>query len=161
MIQIKNRTAYSDEGKLLYCPQTKSYSPRMALINGMTAESFEEVDNEPPYPDEEYCEMVDRMVKERYPQREENARLRKMLAASVSGRMTEEEAERARAEFEEFDAFVEDCKLRAKEALEGRGQSDEVEEDSVESLEDNVESNVASNVESDEYNEDDKPNGNR
>lgn len=75
-----------------------------------------------PYSDEQYNDKVAELVAERYPMAEENAITRKLLnkllhpeAATLDGQGTDTELPKEVAQFEAYNAYVEDCKLRAKD----------------------------------------------
>lgn len=75
-----------------------------------------------PYSDEQYNDKVAELVAERYPMAEENAITRKLLnkllhpeAATLDESGTDKELPKEVAQFEAYNAYVEDCKLRAKD----------------------------------------------
>lgn len=75
-----------------------------------------------PYSDEQYNDKVAELVAERYPMAEENAITRKLLnkllhpdVATLDESGTDTELPKEVAQFEAYNAYVEDCKLRAKD----------------------------------------------
>ena len=72
-----------------------------------------------PYSDEQYNDKVAELVAERYPMAEENAITRKLLNKllhSESATLDDENAiAKEVAQFEAYNAYVEDCKRRAKD----------------------------------------------
>ncbi len=74
-----------------------------------------------PYSDEQYNAKVAELVAERYPLTEENAITRKLLfkllhpeASTIDESGEDTELPKEVAQFEAYNAYVEDCKLRAK-----------------------------------------------
>lgn len=74
-----------------------------------------------PYSDEQYNAKVAALVAERYPLTEENAITRKLLfkllhpeASTLDESGTDTELPKEVAQFEAYNAYVEECKLRAK-----------------------------------------------
>lgn len=75
-----------------------------------------------PYSDEQYNDKVAELVAERYPMAEENAITRKLLnkllhpeSATLDESGTDKELPKEVAQFEVYNAYVEDCKARAKD----------------------------------------------
>lgn len=75
-----------------------------------------------PYSDEQYNDKVAELVAERYPMAEENAITRKLLnkllhpdVATLDESGTDTELPKEVAQFEAYNAYVEDCKVRAKD----------------------------------------------
>lgn len=72
-----------------------------------------------PYSDEQYNDKVAELVAERYPMAEENAITRKLLNKLLhpeSATLDDENAiAKEVAQFEAYNAYVEDCKARAKD----------------------------------------------
>lgn len=98
---------------------------RRRRVNADELDQWEEVAVEdlPPYTTDEYDAKVDALVKERYAQSEENAIMRKLLnallhpeAATLAETDDADDAlPKEIAQFEAYNAYVEDCKLRAKD----------------------------------------------
>lgn len=106
-----------------------------------------------PYSDEQYNAKVAALVAERYPLTEENAITRKLLfkllhpeASTLDESGTDTELPKEVAQFEAYNIYVEDCKLRAKnpelyveaEESDGSGISDESDEREATSSEEGV-----------------------
>lgn len=79
------------------------------------------VDDMRPYSDEQYNVMVAELVAERYPLTEENAITRKLLfkllhpeASTLDESGEDTELPKEVAQFEAYNTYVEECKLRAK-----------------------------------------------
>lgn len=103
MIQIKDNEIYSDKGRLVHRIGTDDYFRHSTALPSDTADEFEEVDELPSYTEEEYKAKVRSLIAMRYTIEDELAIQRQKDAKPV--------------QYAEYDAFCEDCKLRAKEAL--------------------------------------------
>ena len=77
-------------------------------------DDFEEVDEIPPYTKAEYEAKVAEMVRERYSASEEFALQRKAINAVSSPAVTDADGP-AMAEYEAYNAYVEQCKQQAKD----------------------------------------------
>lgn len=110
MIVLKDNQVYSDQGKMVHRLGSDAYFSRATTLPADTAEDFEEVDELPAFTKTEYDAKVAELVRERYSDSEEFAIQRKYLNA-LGGN----EDSVAVAEFETYNAFVEDCKVKAKD----------------------------------------------
>lgn len=106
-----------------------------------------------PYSDEQYNDKVAELVAERYPMAEENAITRKLLnkllhpdVATLDESGTDTELPKEVAQFEAYNAYVEDCKRRAKDP-ELYAAPEPVIEPSPDEVEDAEESAAESNAE--------------
>lgn len=119
MIRIENNQVFSDTGKMVRRKGSDNYFRRSTSLPGYSAGMFEEVDSVPAYTKGQYDEMVALLVRERYTESEEFAIQRKMLNALMApAPINEGEALSGPAvdEFAEYNAYVEECKLKAKDA---------------------------------------------
>lgn len=105
-------------GKRLHLKDTDIYAAKAPVAPGIVGD-WEEVDYAPAYTKAQYDEMVASLVRERYSESEEFAIQRKTLNALVApvsldggGGLTGPAVD----EFAEYYAYVEECKLRAKDA---------------------------------------------
>lgn len=114
MIVIENNQVYSTEGKYVHKLGTDTYFHRATVLPSDTLYDFEEVEELPRYTKAQYDAKVEELIRERYTDSEEFALQRKMINATS----TPERADnRAVEEYEAYNAFVEECKVRAKEIL--------------------------------------------
>ncbi len=109
MINIKNRQVYSTEGKLIHRLGKKSYIKRGTVLPDDTPESFEEVDEEPAYSEEEYGAEVDRLIGRKYSHSAE--------IALINNHFADPADMKADLEYEEYMAYREECKQLAKQNL--------------------------------------------
>lgn len=93
------------DGKWLHRIGTEAYFKRAIMGKNGTAD-FEEVDDVPKYTDAEYSERVNALIRERYSESAELAILRQR----------DVKPER----FAEYNAYCEECKVRAKAELSAR-----------------------------------------
>lgn len=105
-------------GKRLHLKNTDIYAAKAPVAPGSVGD-WEEVDSAPAYTKAQYDEMVASLVRERYSESEEFAIQRKTLNALVAsvpldggGGLTGPAVD----EFAEYNAYVEECKLRARDA---------------------------------------------
>lgn len=118
MVILTNIYAYSDTGKTIHRIGSDAYGSKITLLNGDTASSFEEVDEVPRYTKAEYDAKVAELVRRRYTDNEEFALQRKMLNTLLSpATLSEDAAESAADEYAEYNAYVEQCKVRAPQVL--------------------------------------------
>lgn len=108
MIEIKNHIVTSSEGRMIHRLGTEVYFPsgKGSATATDAPEAFEEVDAMPaPAPDESaYRAEVERLIAERYTVGQEIQFAR--------------EKELAGADYADYLAYVEECKVRAKSAME-------------------------------------------
>lgn len=76
-----------------------------------------------PYTEERYASEVSALVRRRYTASDEAAMQRKMINAITAGK---EPDQKTRTEFDEYNAFVEDCKIEARHILADRIEADEL-----------------------------------
>lgn len=89
------------------------YVKRCILVPPLTIDDYEEVAEIPPYTKDEYDKKVAELVRERYSADEEFAIQRKMINANAS---PETLHNNAISEYQAYNAYVEECKERAKDA---------------------------------------------
>jgi len=79
-------------------------------------DNYEEVDEMPAYTKSEYDAKVAELVREKYTESEEFALQRKAINAAFSpATLSAESSQAALSEYAEYNAYVERCKLRAKD----------------------------------------------
>lgn len=129
MIKIENNQVYSTaEGmKVRRRGTADSGWSRMSALPGESAADFEEVEPgaEPPYTEAERTARIVALIRRRYSADDEFALQRKMLAAMLHPEAmaldedggTETQTPSVVEEFETYNAFVEECKQEATEAL--------------------------------------------
>lgn len=104
-MEIIGKEIVAAEGKWLHRIGTEAYF-RRAIVGANGAADFEEVDEVPKYTDAEYSERVNALIRERYTESAELSILRQRDAKQ--------------AQYEEYYAFCEECKKRAKAELSAR-----------------------------------------
>lgn len=102
------------DGKWLHRIGTEAYFKRAIMGKNGTAD-IEEVDEVPKYTDAEYSERVNALIRERYSESAELSILRQRDAKQ--------------AQYEEYYAYCEDCKKRAKAELSARTNEEKGGED--------------------------------
>lgn len=119
MIKIEKNQVYSTEGKFVHRTGTDTYFKRGTTLMTDTEADFEEVEEIPPYTKSEYDAKVAELVRGRYSDSEEFAIQRKTLEAMLHPEavtMAEGMEEPAEVvEFNEYNAYVTECKERAKD----------------------------------------------
>lgn len=115
MIEIKDNQVYSTEGKYVHKLGTETYFKRSMVLPTDTVENFEEVDALPTFSKSEYDEKVTELIRERYTASEEFAIQRKMInATNAAVPLSDEATNKAIEEYDAYNNFVEECKVRAK-----------------------------------------------
>lgn len=109
MIIINKNQVYSDAGKYIHRVGTESYFKRSTILSSDTIDDFEEVDELPKFTKEEYDEKVAELVRQRYSESEEFAVQRKFLN-TINGSKNA----KAVSEYEAYNAYVDECKVMAK-----------------------------------------------
>lgn len=104
-MEIIGKEIVAAEGKWLHRIGTEAYF-RRAIVGANGADDFEEVEDVPKYTDAEYSERVNALIRERYTESAELSILRQRDAKQ--------------AQYEEYYAFCEECKKRAKAELSAR-----------------------------------------
>lgn len=123
MIEITKGEVRSTDGKLVHRIGTDIYGERMSLVKGDNAGCFEEVDARPAFTRGEYEAKVAELVHERYSADEESALQRKMINSMLHPEAVTlaEDGDNAVpafvSEFDRYNAFVEQCKVKARELL--------------------------------------------
>lgn len=101
---------------------TDIYAKSIIMLAWDTLDMYEEVSEIPKYTKDEYDAKVAELVRGRYTESEEFAIQRKAINASFSPSVTS--AETALSEYAEYNAFVEECKIQAKEILSDKQKED-------------------------------------
>lgn len=91
-----------------------------AVIKESDLENWKEINksNVPKYTKYEYKEEIIRLIRTKYDQDDEFSILRKMIASPIAT-LSDEQIEKYTNEFVEYNEFVENCKLQAKQNLNG------------------------------------------
>lgn len=95
---------------------TNTYANSINMLPSDTIDMYEEVDKKPAYTKEQYEAKVAELVREKYTESEEFALQRKAINAAFSPSVVST-GSAAMEEYQAYNAYVEDCKLRAKEIL--------------------------------------------
>jgi hypothetical protein len=103
MVVINNKEVSSSTGKYIRRIGEGTTFKKGTIWSGETTDSFEEVENLITYSEEEYCEKVGELIRERYSINDEFALLRQQ------GTMSDE--------FAAYNAYCEQCKAEAKRIL--------------------------------------------
>ena len=106
--QIGAITEIASDSGYIHIKGTDVYFKRGAMAKGLTEADYEEVAERPTYTRSEYESKVNDLIREKYNESQELAVLRKRYTNT--------------AEFDEYFAYCEDCKGRAKEMLEQRSE---------------------------------------
>lgn len=118
MIQIENQQAHSTDGKHIHRIGSDTYFRRGTVLQGETEADFEEVDAVPSMTKAEYDARVAALVRQRYSESEEFAIQRKAMNLLLNPEPVNEEGfdpTQTLAEFNAYNAYVEQCKLQAKD----------------------------------------------
>jgi len=116
MIQIQNNQVCSTDGKYVHRLDTDAYFKRGTTLPTDTVYNFEEADEIPPYTKAEYDAKVAELVRERYTEREEFAIQRKAINVAFSPSTLSADNSSVLEEYTAYNAYVEDCKIRARNA---------------------------------------------
>lgn len=108
MIKIEKGQVFSDDGKLVKDLKTGVVEKRHTARKDSTPEGYAEVDEKPKYTDEQYRAKVQELIAQRYSIEDELA--------------IQRQKESKYLEWQEYDAFCEECKIRAREELEEGGE---------------------------------------
>lgn len=103
----------ADDGKYIHRKGDEKYFRKGIMREGETTDDFEEVDERPAYTKGQYEAKVAEMVREGYTASEEFALQRKAINAICSPAVTDADSS-AMTEYEAYNAYVEQCKQRAK-----------------------------------------------
>ncbi len=104
----------SSEHGYIHKKSTDKYFKKGVMLPNDSLDDFEEVDERPPYTKAQYDAKVAEMVRERYSASEEFAMQRKAINAVSSPAVTDAD-DSAMEEYEAYNAYVEQCKQRAKD----------------------------------------------
>lgn len=114
MVTIENNQVFSSEGKFIRRIGSDAFFKRGTALLSDSASDYEEVDEIPPFSKAQYDSKVAELVRERYTESEEFAIQRKAINAAFSPSVASADS-MALAEYQAYNAFVDDCKLRAKD----------------------------------------------
>lgn len=118
MIILTNIYAYSDSDKPIHRVGSETYGKKITLLPSDTADTFEEVDEIPRFTKAEYEAKVAELVRERYTADEEFALQRKRInSLLVPATLSDDNAETLASEYEAYNAYVGECKVKAVEIL--------------------------------------------
>lgn len=114
MIKTENNQIFSDSGKFIHRLGSDTYFRKGMILPSQRIDEFEEVDEIPAYTKVQYDEMVAKLVREKYSESEEFAIQRKAINEAFSpSPLTSDSI--AMAEYREYNSFVEECKVKAKD----------------------------------------------
>lgn len=103
LIEISSSTGFIHKlGTDLYC-KTK------ILLKGESVSDYEEVDELPKYTYEEYKQKVIELIRKRYSADDEFALINNIMDVNST--------QRQKSEYAEYQAYREECKIKAKEEL--------------------------------------------
>lgn len=111
--KIGNLTKLTATDGLIHKIGTEVYAKSIILLPSDTMEMYEEVAEQPPYTKEQYDEKVAQFVREKYSGSEEFAIQRKAINAAFSPSTASKDSS-AMTEYAEYNSFVEECKVKAK-----------------------------------------------
>ena len=115
MVKIENGQVYSTTGKMIRRKGSDACFKRGTVLAADTVDGFDEVEEVPAYTKDEYDAMVARLVRERYTADEEFALQRKAINATFSpSSLSEGRDNNAMEEYADYNAYVEECKRKAK-----------------------------------------------
>lgn len=118
MIIINNNQVYSDSDKFIHRIGSEVCFKRGTILVNDTEDNFEEVDELPKFTTFEYEEKVRELIKQKYSIDEELAIQRKAMVAMLTPMtLSGDNAKKNMNEFNEYNLFVENCKIQAKEIL--------------------------------------------
>lgn len=106
---------------------TDIYAPSIVMLPSDTLDMYEEVAEKPAYTKEQYDNKVAELVRQRYSESEEFAIQRKAINAAFSPSVTSADSS-ALEEYQSYNAYVDECKLRAKNPELYNAADDEVAE---------------------------------
>lgn len=109
MIKIENNQVYSSEGKYVHRIGSDGYFKRGTLLPNDTASNFEEVDEIPPYSEDEYKQKVAELIHQRYSPDDETGLVNNFLKKDAT--------DVHRFEYSEYQSYRDYCKQKAKEIL--------------------------------------------
>lgn len=119
MIRIENKEVFSTEGRTVHRIGSDTYFKRGTVLDNDAEADFEEVDEIPPFTKEEYDAKVAELVRRRYSASEEFAIQRKAVNLMLNPQTIDADSEVALPildDFNEYNAYVEECKVRARDA---------------------------------------------
>lgn len=112
--QTGNLTKLTATDGLIHKVGTDTYVKSIILLPSDTLDMYEEVSEMPPYTKEEYDNMVAELVRQKYSESEEFALQRKAINAAFSPSTLSAENEKSLNEYAEYNSYVEECKMNAK-----------------------------------------------
>lgn len=119
--KIGKFTEIYSNSKYLHKVGTQIYlkpNQKTAMLPTDTLDMYIEVAEMPKYTKEEYDAKVNELVRTKYSESEEFAIQRKMLYLQTQpSTLNDDKADAIVAEFDEYNAFVEECKVKTKEEL--------------------------------------------
>lgn len=115
----------ADEGMYIHRIDSEIYGSKITMLPSDTLDMFEEVRELPKFTKSEYENKVKELIKEKYSVEEELAIQRKAFNTLLSPMtLSEDKAESVMDEYNEYNLFVEDCKVRAVEILNTKEDSE-------------------------------------
>lgn len=111
--QIGNLTQLSADKGYIHKIGTDTYVKSIIMLPTDSIEDYEEVEEIPAFNKSQYDAKVAELVRERYSESEEFAIQRKAINEAFSPSTVSADSS-AMQEYREYNSFVEDCKVRAK-----------------------------------------------
>lgn len=106
---------------------TETYAKSVIMLPSETIDMYEEVAEKPAYTKDQYDAKVAELVREKYTESEEFALQRKAINSAFSPSVVSADSNVALNEYQQYNAYVEDCKLRAKEILSNHDPDEQLE----------------------------------
>lgn len=115
--QTSNHTVLTAESGYIHRIGSDNYVKSVIMLPSDTIEDYEEVPEKPAFTKDQYDAKVAELVRERYSESEEFAIQRKAMNTMLPNAMSSDEnaALQAMTEYGEYNAYVEDCKVKAKD----------------------------------------------
>lgn len=114
--QIGNLIQLNAEKGYLHKIGTDTYVKSIIMLPSDSVMDYEEVDELPKYTKAEYDAKVEELIHERYSLDKESEIQRKAVSALLPNTLSTETAERYLTAFAEYNAYIENCKERAKDS---------------------------------------------
>ena len=114
--QTSNHRVIIAESGYIHRIGTDDYKSSFIMLTSDKIEDYEEVPEKPAFTKAEYDNKVAELVRQRYSESEEFAIQRKMMNTMLPNAMSSDEnvALQAMTEYGQYNSYVEDCKVKAK-----------------------------------------------
>lgn len=122
LLGVKHTEVYATDGYVCKKGETPSEITQRPLLAGESVDDFYEVKELPAYTEEEYKAKASELIRLKYSNDKEFGIQREMInalrtALETPAVLSEEKFESAVREYEAYDAYVERCKVEAREIL--------------------------------------------